>query len=465
MWWHNVVQQVVALPPPPITLSVRAWSWLVQNAVLPIGDRIYGQRMMQRLQFLRRAQWWGRAELARYRGETLSALIRTAYAEVPFYRRLLDEAGVKPDSVRTPDDLGRIPVVTKAMLRAVYPHDTTRDTGQETYEACSSGSTGTPFCVREDAYTAGWYRAAFLLSLEWLGWPIGAPHVQTGMTLDRSRGRRLKDVVLRCHYVSAYDLTDAHLDEVLEYIDAHHIQFVWGYPGSVYYLALRALHLGWNRPLRGIATWGDTLFAQYRATIEQVFRTRVYDQYGCGEGMMISAQCGHGAHYHVFDTDVIVEYLDDQGEPVPPGVVGNLVVTRLHPGPMPLIRYSVGDLGVYSAHLCECGRGLSIMERIEGRDTDIILTPSGNRLIVHFFTGVLEYFHEIDTFQVVQDRMGAMTLRIVPAPGFGPEVIERAVHQLKEKGADLDIRVELVNTIPLLANGKRRFIVNTMLEQ
>jgi phenylacetate-CoA ligase len=442
----------------------RTFAWFVRNSVLPLGDRLYGQRMMNRLQFLRRAQWWSHEQLDIYRNTKLAELMQTIYAEVPFYRQLMDLAGVSPQDIRRPDDLHKLPVVTKDMLRAGYPTQTTRHTGQRTYEGHTSGSSGAPFCVKIDFYTLGRLRAAFLLALEWLGWEVGLPHVQMGMTLKRRQGRLLKDIMLRCYYVSAYDLTNEHLDAVLDYMDAHNTRFLWGYPGGIYYLARRASEKGWNKPLRGLATWGDTLYPHYRKTIEQAFRTRVYDQYGCAEGMMISAQCGHGSHFHVFSTDVIVEYLDDSSHPVPPGEVGNLIVTRLHPGPMPLVRYKVGDIGVSGgARHCECGRGFEITESIDGRDTDILLTPSGNRLIVHFFTGILEYFTEIDTFQVVQEEINSIKLYVVPRATFNDDVIRRIVGQLKEKGADLEILVEVVDQIPVGANGKRRFVINKLL--
>lgn len=440
----------------------RGWREALCRAVLPLGDRLLGQRMMARLRLLEQAQWWDRERLLSERDRVLAQLIAVSYEEVPFYRELWDRHGIKPQDVRTASDLARLPLVTKDMLRAGYPSRTVRSTGQRTHEECSSGSTGRPFCVQEDAYTAGWYRASFMLALQWSGWRIGDPQLQMGMTLQRSGGRRAKDLLLRCHYVSAYDLRDAALDAHLEKIDRRGLRHVWGYPGAVYYLARRAAQTGWIRELDAVVTWGDTLFSHYRKSIESAFHTRVFDTYGCAEGMQISAQCGHSGQYHVHDLDVIVEYLDDGGESVVSSDPGNLVVTRLHPGPMPLIRYHVGDVGVAGTSPCGCGRGLSTMDSIKGRETDVVTTPSGNRLIVHFFTGVLEHFPEIDTFQVTQDRPDSIVLRIVPSDGFDDRTGERAATKLKEKGADVTIEVEVVEEIPLTPAGKRRFVVNRL---
>lgn len=442
-------------------LRQRSWSWLLRNIVLPVGDLAFRQRLITRLRFLEQAQWWEPDRLNAYRERALNRLIDVVYHEVPFYRDLMNTAGITPHEVRNREDLRKMPIVTKQMLRSAYPSRTTRKTGQRTYEVSSSGSTGKNFLVREDLETAGVHRASLLLALQWTGWKIGDPHLQTGITPQRTVDRQLKDALLRCHYISAYDLSDSELDVALDLMDQHHIEHLWGYPGSLYFLAQRAVKKGWNRPLRGIVTWGDNLYAHYRRTIEGAFTSRIHDTYGCGEGMQIAAQCRSANTYHVHAPDVIVEGLDDEGIPVAPGAVGNIIVTRLHPGPMPLIRYQIGDMGIMGdGRLCECGRGYEVMDSIQGRDTDIVITPSGNRLIVHFFTGILEHFPEIDCFQVIQQRAESIVLRVVPAMGFSTDTVSKIVSKLHKKGAsDLDIEVEVVTEIPLSPSGKRRFVI------
>lgn len=450
----------------PELIRDRCWAWAARNLILPGADLLQRNDMTTRLRFLQSAQWWSRDRIHEYRDRALRRLMEIAWTEVPFYRSLFDGAGIHWRDIESPDRLSLLPVVDKDMLRANYPTRTVRNTGRKTYEASSSGSTGKNFFVREDFFTAGRYRACFLLALEWAGWEIGQPHMQTGMTLTRHAGRRIKDQLLRCHYVSAYDLSDRHLDEALDVLSARKIKHLWGYPGSLYYLARRALARGWNRPFRTIVTWGDNLFPHYRGTIERAFGTRVFDTYGCGEGFQVAAQCGVDNTYHLHDLDTIIEFLDDQGNPAPEGTIANMVVTRLHPGPMPLIRYRVGDLGVSGgARRCGCGRGLGVLESIQGRDTDVVITPSGNHLIVHFFTGLIEQFHEVDCFQVTQEDIGSLCLRLVPssAGAIDRAVEQRITESLRAHGAtDMRIVIEQVDRIPVAPSGKRRFVISTV---
>lgn len=441
-----------------MSILQKAWTAALRGCLLPAGDLLAGQRMLSRLKFLEEAQWWDRNKIENERCRLLEELVRVSYEQAPFYKELMDRSGVRPGQIRTPGDLKKIPFVTKAMIRRAYPEKMLRNTGQKIYESRTSGSTGENFAVMEDAATAGWYRASFLLALEWSGWSLGEPSLQTGMTLERGVLKKTKDVLMRTSYFSAFDLSDAHLDRMLDRLDGTGIEYLWGYPGSLYCLAQRAGRKGWNRPLKSAVTWGDALYPKYRAEIERVFKTKVFDTYGCAEGMQIAAQCEKGS-YHLHDLDVVVEFLDENGNEAPEGREANLVITRLHPGPMPLVRYRIGDAGMNGAGQCSCGRGFAVMQGLRGRETDVVITPAGNRLIVHFFTGIFEHFSAIENFQVVQEA--EKDLRVFVTPARVDKNLETALRRaLEEKGlTGMDVKIEFVAEIPLKA-GKRRFVIN-----
>lgn len=433
--------------------------------VLEAGDFFVGQRMMSRLKYLEKVQWFNAQDVQAEQLHLLRKTIEVSCREVPYYNDLISSAGIRPEEIAELRDLKKIPVSTKAIIRRNYPEKMRRQTGQKTYESRTSGSTGENFAVLEDASTAGWYRASFLLALEWSGWKIGEPHLQTGMTLERGWQKKIKDTLFRTAYFSAFDLTDRCLDRMLDVLEKRKINFLWGYPGSLYYLAKRAGDLGWNRPLKSVVTWGDTLYTAYREKIESVFQTKVFDTYGCSEGMQIAAQCEKG-NYHIHDLDVIVEFLDDSGNEVSPGVEGNLVLTRLHSGPMPLLRYRIGDRGIKgNGSLCSCGRGFQTMGAVRGRETDNVITPTGNRLIVHFFTGIFEHFSEIDSFQVIQETAQELRL-LIKTESPDKSSLEAAVKEvLRQKGLNgMKLQVEFVAEIPLKA-GKRRFVINKAFAQ
>lgn len=438
----------------------RLWSTAVSTAVLPAGDRVLGQRMMQRFRYLDTAQWWSRQRILAERDRSLVALVRVAATEVPFYRDLYAAASIRSEDVRTAFDLAALPTVGKAELREGYPDRTTRPTGQATYDECSAGSTGEPFCVKEDAETAGWYRASFLQILSWTGWRPGQPHLQLGMNVDRRRGRMLKDRLLRCSYVSSVQLDNESLDLTLRLLAQRRIRYLFGYPVAVFELARRAQERERRISLDAVVTWGDNLDVPYRCTIEDAFHTKVLDAYGCAEGMWIASQCGRSSCYHVHSLDVVLELLDDAGRPVVPGTPGNVVVTRLHPGPSPLIRYRTGDLAIASTSDCPCGRGYESIATVVGRSADTIVTPSGNRLIVHFFTGILEHYPEIASFQVAKVSPNCLEVRVVARRELDARAAARITADITTKAPDVRVELVVVDRLPLTTGGKRRFVVD-----
>jgi phenylacetate-CoA ligase len=101
------------------------------------------------------------------------------------------------------------------------------------------------------------------------------------------------------------------------------------------------------------------------------------------------------------------------------------------------------------------------MQGILGRDTDVVLTPSGNRLIVEFFNGIVDDIPEVDSFQVIQDSLDSIVVSVVPKIGFSEKTRADLVTAMKQNGAaDLNIEIDCVKEIPLTPGGKRRYVIS-----
>jgi phenylacetate-CoA ligase len=433
------------------------------KALMRFGDFATKQNVVNYLDFYQESQWWSREQLIVYQNNKLKELINISMTEVPFYKELYESAGIRRGENITREQLEKLPFVSKADLKRNYPNNCTRKTIWPVKEYFTSGSSGHPFAVLVDNLTMSQARALMLLRAIYSGWTIGDPVFQTGMTLKRGMLKKLKDIFLSVYYASAYDLSDVNLDKYLGVIEKRNIKFLMGYPGSILALADRAGRVGFNQKMEGIVTWGDNLYTHFRKKIEQQFGCKVTDTYGCGEGIQVAAQCPDGyGHYHIFMPHVIVEIVDDNYMAVKRGESGHILLTRLEPGAMPLIRYKVGDVGrLSSSEMCKCGRGFDILEKIEGRDSDFIHTPNGNRLIVHFFTGIFEYYPEIQQFCIYQKTLEEIEIHIVPQEDIEQRMLDRIRTEILEKG-DTELRIifKMVDQIENKKNGKRRFVIS-----
>lgn len=417
---------------------------------------------MRHLAFYETSQYWPAERLQAEQDRLVRDVVAAAYNGCRFYRDLYDQAGVKPADIRGAGDLPKLPMVDKSMLRAAYPDRVTLPSRYRCREYSTSGSTGNPFTLLLDDDTMARARALMLLRTLYAGWRFGEPIFQTGMAVKRGILKALKDRLLRITYRSAFDLSPSVLDGYLDLIAKRKPVCLTGYAQSIFLLAQRALQTGHKLNVRSAVTWGSNLLPQFRQTIREAFDCEAYDSYGVGEGMQIAAQSIHSKGFmHQFCLHVAAE-LVDRGLPVPAGERGEIVLTRLNSGAMPLIRYRVGDVGRAAVEPVETGGiNLPLWLGIDGRTSDIIRTPSGNQLIVEFFFGIMQYAPTISLFQVVQIDPGVLNFKIVVTSEFQYSDWDRVASEILAKGDPaLKLNVELVPDIPLEPTGKRRYIIN-----
>lgn len=436
---------------------------LCQHVLLPISDLLLGYDVSRRFDELRAFQYRSRQEIDEYRRRRLQALVQFAVERVPFYRDYFRSRALSADSIASLDDLWRLPIIGKTDLRERGHSLMVEGYRGPIYAMKSSGSTGVQTTVYLDAACNTEVFATQLLYLSWGGFAMGTPHLQTGMSLKRGVVRTLKDLLFRCSYMSAFDLTDAKLAAALQTIERRKIQMIMGYASSLYVLARYLKRL--QRPLRLTSAfiWGDSLFPHYRDVIEEMIGCRVTDCYGLGEGLQCAAQCERYDALHEHMHGVVMEIVDRDGRPCPEGELGRIVVTRFEPGPMPLIRYDTGDVAMFVPGTCECGRQLRRVSRVQGRATDVVTTPGGDRLIVHVFTQIFEMIPAIRQFQVRQSQPDSIRILYVPAERFTPEILDivrQKIAQHCRQPPHIDF--ERVEEIPLEQSNKRRFVISTV---
>jgi len=149
--------------------------------------------------------------------------------------------------------------------------------------------------------------------------------------------------------------------------------------------------------------------------------------------------------------------------PARPGEVGELVITDLHNYGMPFVRYKVGDLAVPADRACSCGRGLPLLEDIEGRILDMIWTPDGRMVPGEFFPHLMKEFREVRQFQVVQEALDRLIIRIVLAESLADERLAFIRQQVQEVlGGAIRLDFEFPEEIPLTASGKFRVTVSAV---
>jgi phenylacetate-CoA ligase len=216
---------------------------------------------------------------------------------------------------------------------------------------------------------------------------------------------------------------------------------------------------------KGIISSAQVLPPQSRATIAEAFGCGVFDKYGSREFSGIAYECEAHDGHHVVAESYIVEILKD-GAPAKPGELGEVVVTDLNNFCMPLIRYRVGDLAVAmdDARPCACGRGLPRIGTIEGRVQAIIVGRNGTYLPGTFFAHLFkDYDHVIRQYQVIQDEVGAVRLRVIKAPRFDERAFSDVLEILRRYlGEETRIEVEFIERLEMVRTGKHQGCISRL---
>ena len=450
------------------------YGWLVPRVVLPLVDRARGRKIGVRLAELRGNQWRSRDELEATAVTRLRQLLQHAGAHVPFYRRLLGDAGVRPEDIRSLADLSRVPVTTKPALRSAGLEQTVADNlpASRRWPITTLGSSGTPFPFHADLAAEDTRIATYLLALEWAGvgvWDVevkvGSPYRDFTWMYPRSGrlgqlGRRLL-LGQRSGRLEVPRPTHEDLQRLVRETAGRRPWFLRGCPSVIALLGDRFLRAGATLPTspKAIMSRGETLTMARRATIEEAFRRPVVDHYATNEVPHLAQSCPDGeAGLHVLGHRAIVRVVRDDGRPAAPGEQGRVLLTDLENQAMPFINYSVGDLAVAGSP-CACGRGLPVLAAVAGRESEVIRLPAGegvSSFTVEAFLRVEWDVRTVREYQVIQTALDRVLLKLVTTPDFTPRDADRLRQRLETfLGPGVTAEIAEVDDIPLESSGKR----------
>jgi phenylacetate-CoA ligase len=260
---------------------------------------------------------------------------------------------------------------------------------------------------------------------------------------------------------SAYHLSPQTVGDYVDFLNDFEPQEMLGHPSC---LSLLAQMWPADRHPRfqpkAVITTGETLFPSQKTAIEQRFGCRVSDQYSAGGEMgPVISMCEAG-QYHEHPESGIIELVDDDGQPVPPGRPGQVVITGFTNWTMPLLRYRTGDEAqLDSAAKCDCGRAFPRYSRIVGKIADRLLLPDG-RVLGNIYT-LVEGYPNIRECQFRQVALDRITLSVVPNDRF-EEADRRRIETLSGEflGSQVQLICKVVPAIDRTHRGKLRLVVS-----
>ena len=330
----------------------------------------------------------------------------------------------------------------------------------------TSGSTGTPGRFFRSALEEAEYSARWMRVYSAFGCRMRDAQVNLGGTARPGRAGAIT-ALRRLGLLPRVELVFAGTPpaEALARVTALQPPILTGYAGAIEALAEHLLATGARiTPPRVVFCTAMEVTDRCLEVSVRAFQAPVADVYVTNELGVLGWACPvRPERLHVNDDSFIFEVLDPDGRPVPDGVVGELVITSLGLTAMPLIRYRLGDMAARLPGTCECGRGLGLMTRVQGRTAHAIRRPSGGVIVTPMVTGLFgraNAYEWVRSFQVREEAGSG--LRVLIEARRPPTVEQRRtlLRSLEsELGADLSIALEMVDRIPPAPSGKLQFLV------
>jgi len=389
-----------------------------------------------------------------------------AYEKCDFYRRRFDEIGFRPADLKSPEDIPKLPLLTKDDIRnnldSMIAEGYSKD---DLIWKRTGGSTGLPVQLYWDEPANQFKMALVYRHNSWAGsypWMKGAALWGDVDKKMKWKARLFNALFVRTTYLDTLKMDEPHIRAFIDEIRRRRPPILFGHGHSLYFFArFLAEHDITDLRFDGIISSAEMLPTEERRVVEDVFGPVVFDRYGCEEVSIIASECEAHDGMHIAAEGLYPEILDgNETEP------GRIVITDLVNRGMPLIRYEIGDLATTKSGDCPCGRRLPRLGKVAGRTTDILYTPDGKQIsgvsVLDTFTIHIPGFRQV---QIVQEKLDELQFSVVKSAEFN----EDTMNQLAEAvatcfGPAMKYRVDFVDKITRTGRGKFQFSISKLKE-
>jgi phenylacetate-CoA ligase len=383
------------------------------------------------------------------------------YTNNPYYKNLFDTNGIRPEDIKQISDFTRIPAMTKSIMQSDM-NNLLSSVKMRSSPRKTSGSSGIPLWFIKDRTASAYMDAVMYEVYGWHGIKMGDRQARLwGMPLDWQHRLRwkMKDALLNRIRKSAFDMSAESCLAFYEWMIRAKSKYIYGYPSTTceFISVLKDNNCDFDRiKLNCAITTGEMLYDEQRAIIQDNFRCKAVNEYGCTENGIIAFECPAG-NMHLMIHNLLIEFIDPAtGKPAANDSMGEIYLTELHSYLLPFVRYKTSDIATRSDKSCSCGSKLPIIEGVHGRETELLVTPDGKRI-----TGAIINYtmtQGVRRVKAVQKKNNEILVHIEKYPGYETAI---DVEVVKNKwralvGDKMTITVELVDKLPVDKSGKLR---------
>jgi len=438
---------------------------MLHKAIFKLGYSLKRPNVLKYYNDYKDNSWRPFEELKAQQDMALRDLVDFAYRNVPYYTKLFRKLRLKPNDIKSTNDLQKLPILSKHIIKENWQDFLPANIDKIKFvNSSTGGSTGEPLKYRmslED-YERG-------IALRYRGWGYGGYKlgdkvaIIAGSSLIPRAGsaihKRLQGYMLNTQFYSSFGMSENTLLRYFKDINRVKPRFIRGYASSIYLLTnfIRSKGLDLNFQPQAIFTTAEKLLDHQREIIEEVLEVKVFDNYGLNDGGVSAYECESHDGRHIDMERAILEVVAKDNRQII-GKPGKILATSLYNYACPFIRYDTGDIGTMVYSHCSCGRQMPLLKEIVGRTTDV-LELNGKQIGSPVLTVLFGKF-DIEQYQIIQETEDSIICRIVKGKTYRNEDEKFIQDSFRRHVGSIDIVFDYVPLIQSTGEAKHKFITN-----
>lgn len=386
--------------------------------------------------------------------EQLQKIVDWAIAEVPYYANYAGKS------------FAHFPCINKSIIRENFEDFKAKSfLGVKLHSESTSGSTGTPFTIYQDAGKRMRASADSLYMSDKAGFALGTKLYYVRVWTDLNKKSKIQCLLTNIVMQDSSSLSEDHMEDFLRKLESDSSEkSILSYANTItaIYRWMKDSGRTTTAKLSCIITMSESLPPEVKTGMQELFNCPVVSRYSNQECGLISQQRQDGDEYAINTGSFYVEVLQlNSNEPAEDGELGRIVITDLFNKSMPMLRYDTGDLGIMS-HVSKSGVKGKYLAKVEGRSNDFIFSTKGEMLSPVSISVNMWKYNDLIQWQFVQndEKEYEFKLKSSTSPYLREQELIKDMKSIV--GEDANISIVIVDEIPLLKSGKRKYVINNI---
>ena len=429
---------------------------LLLKGVFPIADQLMGTCAMKWYRQIVKMNSWTKEDILAWQNNQLHQLIEHAYLHTRYYREVMDASGLKPEDIKTVNDIKLLPVLKRETIHERLEDLIPDNFDQFPHRSCATGgSTGQPMKFFCDENTWGFVTAMKIYSWKQTGYRYGDKFVSLGSSslFPVNKKNLVSEIYFRMRNtipLNGMNMDDETCQKYMDIIQKKNVRYIYGYATAIYLLArfCREHHIGWH--IKAAFPTAEKLTPHYRQVISETWGAQVMDCYGSRDGGITAYEIEPGI-YHVGYASWL-EASDSE--------ISELYSTNLIDFAFPLIRYANRDEVTMWDQTANSRYNGQLLREIVGRTSDVVVFANGHKLTTSGFNSLFRNFN-VEAFRIKKTGDMSVMVQIQKRANYSQDEHDLLYATIKKYvGEDVDISFMYVDHFEPLKNGKRSFLMN-----